>query len=72
MKHLSQREQEVLDLISLEFTTEQIAQELYISHHTVDSHRKSLFKKLGAKNSAGLVRRAFEAGIFQSMIPNSI
>lgn len=68
MKHLSQREQEVLDLISLEFTAKQIAQELFISQHTVDSHRKKLFAKLGAKNSAGLIRRAFEAGIISAQI----
>ena len=60
---LSLREIEVLDLISQEQTSDEIARTLFISPHTAVSHRKNLFEKLGAKNSAGLIRRAFELGI---------
>ena len=60
---ISDRECEVLKLISQEYTTKQIASTLYLSPHTVDSHKKNLKLKLDVKNSAGLVRRGFEMGI---------
>lgn len=60
---ISQREQEVLHLISDEYTTKEIAEELYISDHTVISHRKNLMEKLHVRNTAGLVRRGFELGL---------
>jgi DNA-binding NarL/FixJ family response regulator len=60
---LTPRELEVLKLIAQEFTTTQIADKLFISHHTVESHRKNLLSKLGKKNSAGLVAWAMERGM---------
>jgi DNA-binding NarL/FixJ family response regulator len=60
---LTSREKEVLELTSQEFTTEQIATKLFISNKTVESHKSNLFQKLGVKNSAGLVRVAFEKGL---------
>lgn len=63
MQLISQREKEVLKLIAYENTSKEIAQELYISNHTAITHRKNLIEKLGVKNTAGLVRRAFELGI---------
>lgn len=60
---LSQREKEVLRLIAYENTSKDIARELFISNHTAITHRKNLIEKLGVKNTAGLVRRAFELGI---------
>lgn len=60
---LSPRETEVLRLIAYEYTAKDIAKALYISNHTANSHRKNLLIKLSAKNTAGLVRRAFEQGI---------
>jgi len=60
---LSDRESEVLRLISHEYTTKQIAHTLYLSPHTVDSHKKNLKMKLDVKNTAGMVRRGFEMGI---------
>lgn len=60
---VSNREQEVLRLIAYEKTTREIAGELYISSHTARSHRKNLLEKLEVKNTAGLVRRAFELGL---------
>ncbi|MCB0659684.1 MAG: response regulator transcription factor [Saprospiraceae bacterium] len=57
---LSRREKEVLKLIAQEFTTQEIADTLYISLKTVESHRSSLLSKLNARNSVGLVRIALE------------
>lgn len=55
---LTKREVEVLKLIAQEYTTQEIAEELFISTHTVETHRKNLLSKLQVKNSAGLARYA--------------
>lgn len=60
---ISHREIQILSLISGELTAKEIATELYISTHTVISHRKNLMTKLSAKNVAGMVRRGFETGL---------
>ena len=57
---ISRREKEVLKLIAEEFTTQEIADKLFISLKTVESHRSSLLSKMNARNSAGLVRIAME------------
>ncbi|MCU0352365.1 MAG: response regulator transcription factor [Cytophagales bacterium] len=55
---LTRREQEVLQLITDEFTTAEIAEKLFVSLKTVETHRMNLLQKLGAKNAAGLVKTA--------------
>lgn len=60
---LTRREKEILQLITEEFTNQEIAEKLFISPHTVDNHRISLLHKLQAKNTAGLVRKAIENGL---------
>ena len=55
---LSRREQEILQLICEEYTTAEIAQQLYISRRTVDGHRANLLTKLDCRNIAGLVLKA--------------
>lgn len=62
-KLITRREREVLSLIVDEYTTKEIATQLYISYQTASTHRKNLLAKLDVKNSAGLVRKAFELGI---------
>jgi DNA-binding NarL/FixJ family response regulator len=57
---ISRREKEVLKLIINESTTQEIADTLFISLKTVESHRSSLLSKLNARNTAGLVRIAIE------------
>ena len=52
---LSGREQEILALIGAQFTTEEIANKLYISPRTVDGHRNRLLLKTASKNMAGLI-----------------
>ena len=62
---LTRREKEVLQLITQEFTNQEIADKLFISLHTVDNHRSSLLQKLDAKNTAGLVKKAIENGLVE-------
>lgn len=63
IQKLTRREKEVLQLIIKEMTTDDIAGKLFISKTTVISHRKSLLRKLNAKNTAGLVKAAYEFGL---------
>ena len=55
---LSSRETEVLQLIADGLTNPQIASKLFISLHTVDSHRKNLLTKFQVNNTAGLIKLA--------------
>lgn len=60
---LSEREIEVLSLIAKQYSGPEIGEKLYISPRTVESHRRNMLKKLGLKNSAGLVKYAVEHGL---------
>lgn len=55
---LTRREKEVLELIAEGMTNNEIAQKIFISPNTVDTHRKNLLAKLNAKNTAALVKIA--------------
>lgn len=57
---LTRRESEILQKIADGKTSQEIADLLFISPRTVDTHRANLIQKLGVKNSAGLVRYAIE------------
>ena len=57
---LTAREKEVLELIAEGYTNPQIAEKIFLSPFTVDSHRKNLLAKLGVKNTASLIRLAVE------------
>lgn len=57
---LTRREIEVLKLIAEGLTNHEIAEKLFVSDSTVDSHRKNLISKLQVKNTAALVRTAIE------------
>jgi DNA-binding NarL/FixJ family response regulator len=59
-KSLSQREIEILKLIVQENTTNQIAEKLFISPRTVDTHRKHILQKTNTKTLVGLIKYAFE------------
>tara|TARA_B110000114_G_scaffold26018_1_gene25798 strand:+ start:1461 stop:2129 length:669 start_codon:yes stop_codon:yes gene_type:complete len=52
---LSKRENEILKLICLENTNQEIGSKLFISKRTVENHRQKILKKIGAKNTVGLV-----------------
>jgi DNA-binding NarL/FixJ family response regulator len=60
---LSRREEEILTFILDELTTKEIADKLFISFGTVETHRRNIMIKLGVKNTAGLVRVALEYDI---------
>lgn len=62
---LSQRETEILKLVSDGLTNNEIGEKLFISARTVDTHRRNLLQKTGTKNSAGLVKYAFLNGIIE-------
>lgn len=60
---LTNREKEILKLIAEEHTNQQIAEKLYISLRTVETHRLNLTQKLGVKTPAGLVKEAIKRGL---------
>ena len=63
---ITPRELEILFLIAEEYSNKEIAKQLHISIGTVESHRKSLFYKLDAKNMAGLIHKAYKIGLFKT------
>lgn len=52
---LTPREREILEYICQEYTTQEIADKLFLSVRTVDGHRNNLLEKTGSRNTAGLV-----------------
>ena len=62
---ISERETEVLKLVALGYTNQQIADKLFISKHTVISHRKNITSKLGIKTVSGLTVYA----VLNNLIP---
>jgi DNA-binding CsgD family transcriptional regulator len=63
MKLLTNKEKQVLSLVSSGLTTKEIAGKLNISHHTVESHRKNLLRKCQAKNSAELIQKSWTVAL---------
>lgn len=63
LNNLSVREKEILSLIVEEFTSEEIANKLFISKKTVDNHRQHLFVKCNCKSTIGLVKYAIKNGL---------
>ena len=60
---LSNKETEVLGLISEGLTTNEIAAKLFVSSRTIETHRANILKKLEAKNTAELIKRAAEMNL---------
>lgn len=56
---LTDREREILKLIAKEYTNKDIAEELFISERTVETHRKNIFRKTGTNNLVGLIKFAY-------------
>ena len=65
LPQLTRREKEILQLIVAEHTTQEIAQRLHLSLPTIETHRKNLLVKTGARNSVGLVRIALHKGLLE-------
>ena len=62
-EQLTLREMEVLQAIAKGFNTREIAELLYVSNNTIETHRKSLMSKVEARNAVDLVLKAINLGI---------
>lgn len=60
---LTERERDILQLIVQEQTTREIAEQLYLSEKTIESHRANIMQKLDVKNIAGMVKKAILQGL---------
>lgn len=60
---LTKREKDVLQLLVSNFNSQQIADQLYLSKRTVETHRSNLLTKLKVKNAAALVKKAIEMNL---------
>jgi DNA-binding NarL/FixJ family response regulator len=60
---LTRRELEVLKMIAMELTNDEIAQKLFVAKRTIDSHRQNLINKLHVKNTVGLVKAAYSLNL---------
>ena len=58
--HLTDREIEIIGLIEKEYSNKQIAETLFISERTVETHRKNIFRKTATNSVIGLVKYAYE------------
>jgi DNA-binding NarL/FixJ family response regulator len=63
--NLSRREMEVLGLIAQGYTNAQIAEKLFTSKRTIETHRQSLLEKTNSSNTATLIRYAVLRGLIQ-------
>jgi DNA-binding NarL/FixJ family response regulator len=63
LKYLSEREIEIIKLIANELNTNEIANKLFLSPATIETHRHNILKKLNIKSSIGLVRFAVDNGL---------
>ena len=59
---LSAREMDIIKLIADQKTTVEIADQLFLSKHTIETHRRNILLKLGLKNSVGLIKHAMKMG----------
>ncbi|MGI4874557.1 MAG: response regulator [Janthinobacterium lividum] len=62
---LTHREREILQLVASGLTNQQIADQLFTSRRTVESHRQHLLEKTGTNNTPSLVKYAVEQGLLQ-------
>lgn len=60
---ISKRESEIITHIAEGFTNAQIAEKLFLSAHTINTHRKNIMSKLGVKNTAGIVMYAVKTNL---------
>lgn len=58
--HLTDREKQIIRLIEKEYNNKQIAETLFISERTVETHRKNIFRKTNTNSVIGLVKYAYE------------
>ncbi|MBP6687428.1 MAG: response regulator transcription factor [Lacibacter sp.] len=58
--HLTNREIEIIRLIEKEYSNKKIAEELFLSERTVETHRKNIFRKTKTNSVIGLIKYAYE------------
>ena len=58
--HLTTRETEIIQLIEKELSNKQIAEKLFLSDRTIETHRKNIFRKTNTSSVIGLVKYAYE------------
>ena len=63
--HLTHREREILQLVASGLTNQEIADQLFTSKRTVESHRQNLLEKTGVRNTPALVKYAMEHGLLK-------
>lgn len=63
--HLTDREREIIRLIEQENSNRQIAEQLYISERTVETHRKNIFRKTSTNSVLGLIKYSYEHGLIR-------
>lgn len=61
--NITEREREVLDLLSRGLSSKEIAEQLFISPHTVEYHRRQMLRKTESKNIAELIGNAYRLGL---------
>jgi len=64
--HLTKKETEIVKFISSGLTTNEIAEKLFLSKHTVVTHRKNIFKKLNIKNTSELIMFAIKSRLIDT------
>lgn len=64
LPRLTRREFQILSLIAAGKTNKEIAGELFISEHTIKTHRKNIGEKLGSRGMRDLVTKAMKLGVF--------
>jgi DNA-binding NarL/FixJ family response regulator len=64
-ENLSERETEILTLVAEGRSSREIAEQLHLSHHTINTHRKNILKKLACKSAAELMNYAYSKGLIE-------
>ena len=64
-ENLSERETEILTLVAEGRSSRDIAEQLHLSHHTINTHRKNILKKLACKSAAELMNYAYSNGLIE-------
>ena len=62
---ISKRELQILKMIAMELTNEEISEQLFISKRTIDTHRQNLLHKLNVKNTVGLIKAAYRMNLLE-------
>ena len=63
---ISEREKDIIRLIADGLSTSEIGDKLFLSPHTINTHRKNILSKLNVKNSAGVIRFGIQTGIVKA------